>query len=595
MALIRSVRFARFRTLRDVTVVFQPRTVLVGSNNVGKTSVLEALEGAFGIGRRGYGFSEQDTTSGEDPSIGFEIVVEVVPSQGDQFSEDEQAIFATHIDLSQQRQRLLVRVVGRVEPEDDVFRAYVDFIKADGLDDGRVSQTQRRALTVVMLPATRDARRELGDRTGLWGRLTSDVDVARDVEERIEQLGREFGRTVVDELLGEELRVRLTDRVAGSVADVLYADEPGSGLEFSLTPLDAQQALRQVELRLTTPGQPESRRVVDHSLGTQSVALYGLFEAYLESAGMRALAVAVEEPEAHLHPHAVRGLVKRIRRSPFQTIVSTHSTAVTNEADPREIVLLRRRASGTVASAVPPGFLSEDEVRVIRRYISEVGSDFLFSRAILFAEGQSEHLALPIFAAQLDIDFDQLGISVVPVSGSHFQRFAKLVGPQALTIPHVVICDRDAARQLLIDLRGLNRLPTGTDPDDLDRSQAAAAAAGYFWWSAGTFEQSLLEAGGAAHFVTALIEQRGRRFLEDVAAKIGTSDLADPRVVDAALRGKTRKPQINQRVAELFSGTAVPTEIVAALRALEARARAEAHAVASVGAGNTVGRTAEEE
>ena len=41
--MIRSLHVERFKALRDVTVNFTPLTVLIGQNDSGKTSVLEAL------------------------------------------------------------------------------------------------------------------------------------------------------------------------------------------------------------------------------------------------------------------------------------------------------------------------------------------------------------------------------------------------------------------------------------------------------------------------------------------------------------------------------------------------------------------------
>lgn len=76
---IESVRFRNFRVLRDVQVPFQRRTVLVGANNVGKTSVLEGIEGGLGVGRRGYAFDESDVSSGVDAAVGFEILMTFAP------------------------------------------------------------------------------------------------------------------------------------------------------------------------------------------------------------------------------------------------------------------------------------------------------------------------------------------------------------------------------------------------------------------------------------------------------------------------------------------------------------------------------------
>src|SRR5664280_1118430 len=114
--------FLNFRTLRDATVPFRTQTVLVGPNNVGKSSVLQALEAALGVGRRGFGFSENDISDGADATKGFEIFLTLVPSDGGtEFNADEVPTFGFHIDVSDpSQQRVFIKVAGRVE-EDGQF------------------------------------------------------------------------------------------------------------------------------------------------------------------------------------------------------------------------------------------------------------------------------------------------------------------------------------------------------------------------------------------------------------------------------------------------------------------------------------------
>lgn len=50
--LIEKVRVKNFRSLKDVEITLSPLTLLVGSNNSGKTSFLKALNLALGIERK---------------------------------------------------------------------------------------------------------------------------------------------------------------------------------------------------------------------------------------------------------------------------------------------------------------------------------------------------------------------------------------------------------------------------------------------------------------------------------------------------------------------------------------------------------------
>lgn len=59
-----AVRIFNFRCLRAVEAHLKPVTILVGENNAGKTSFLEALHGAIGSGQRQ--FSDDDIWTNVD-------------------------------------------------------------------------------------------------------------------------------------------------------------------------------------------------------------------------------------------------------------------------------------------------------------------------------------------------------------------------------------------------------------------------------------------------------------------------------------------------------------------------------------------------
>jgi putative ATP-dependent endonuclease of OLD family len=578
MAQLVSATFRRFRVLQDTTVPFQTQMVLVGPNNVGKSSVLQALEAALGVGRRGFGFSENDISDGADPQVGFEILLVLAPSGGAvKFTDDETAIFGTHIDVGDPgRQRLFLRVLGRVE-NDGVFRSRMRFEKEDGIEDGAVGLAEREVLGFLLLPAVREARHEFYDRSGLWAKIGAATEISPEVRLELTELGRQYGETVVDKLLGVTVRGQLTDAVAGTLSSVLYAGQATPKVAFTLLPHDAEDAMQEVEVQIATPGQASAHRVSAQSVGTQSVAVVGLFTAYLKSVESRLLGLGFEEPEAHLHPQATRALVRRLLDSKAPTILTTHSTAVTDAFDPRSIVVLRAGSGTTIAKAVPDGMLNDLEAADVRRRVAEAGSEFLFARVVLLAEGPSERMALPVFAKELGFDLDVLGVSIAPVGGGAFKLFLKLLGPEALDIPHLVVCDNDAAAETLIGhLADLKRLPEGVSRTDLSGSRAPMLAAGYYYWSVGALETVLLNAGAAPLFVEAIEEIWPGR-LDSFLKNWGGTDKEDHAFLERAV-GKLSKPQIARRVAEkmVATGVAVPGEIKDLLQAVAVRALAEA-------------------
>src|SRR5689334_13576422 len=132
MIQIVSVHYTNFRSLRDAHVPFGRTTVLVGPNNAGKTSILEGLERALGLGRRAYAFDENDVSEGADLVEGFQIRVEFGPAEGDLLEPDDVAMFGNHVDIVEGQHRLFVVIAGKQDEDEDVFRTRLRFSKSDG-------------------------------------------------------------------------------------------------------------------------------------------------------------------------------------------------------------------------------------------------------------------------------------------------------------------------------------------------------------------------------------------------------------------------------------------------------------------------------
>jgi putative ATP-dependent endonuclease of OLD family len=73
--------------------------------------------------------------------------------------------------------------------------------------------------------------------------------------------------------------------------------------------------------------------------------------------------------------------------------------------------------------------------------VNATRADLLFSRRTIFVEGDAEAALLPVFAASLGYDLDELGIAVCNVAGVNFTPYVKLAS--TLGIPHSVITDWD--------------------------------------------------------------------------------------------------------------------------------------------------------
>src|SRR5699024_5928741 len=97
-----------------------------------------------------------------------------------------------------------------------------------------------------------------------------------------------------------------------------------------------------------------------HGEGTQSLSVLMLFDVFLKSelqkengtSGIKPI-VALEEPESHLHPTAIRTLWQIIKKIDGQKIIATHSGDLLSEVDLFSIRRLYRAGDDVKVGKIP--------------------------------------------------------------------------------------------------------------------------------------------------------------------------------------------------------------------------------------------------
>ena len=383
--------------LKDIEIPLARATVLIGENNSGKSSVLDCISLTLGRrwGQLGTGFSEYDLTIDSDPApnnsgrakpqnttaepteepagtgdaeadkgaaeASIELLfTEKTPDEWPQ--EITSGLFGIiQTDPLTALNSITLRVTYRLSQLDNSYEPGWTFVDINGdplatKEAKRAANTQQffKYVPVFFLSALRDASEEFSSRSQFWGRLLKAVEISPDerraLDEEIEELNARL--LAVDPRVAETVE-RLKE-IQAVVAHGAAADVSIRALPMKVWELLARS---EIVIKGETGGAwlPLDR----HGQGVKSLSVIYLFNAFVERLLKETYSehsepiVALEEPEVHLHPQAVRALWSQIDAMPGQKIIASHSPYFVQYVPIRDIRLLRRGADGVKVHFVP--------------------------------------------------------------------------------------------------------------------------------------------------------------------------------------------------------------------------------------------------
>jgi len=510
---IAGIHVSNFRCFKDTQVDFVPGVnVIIGENNSGKTALVHALGLVFGGESRrrmdSYDFNRSIEPSRNPPRITISVILRSSGKDAD--THEDKALVATWLtrlespweaqltfefflpdenvpefeNLAEAKPDQ-VRFWGAVE---QVLPKYISRVfGGDPSARMRADPDLLARFHYRFLGPIRDVASEMfAGSNPLFRRMLQHVldnDVSTGgLDEKSQRTERNTRRDKFREQ-AKALTADFKNRVDLRTLTDLVAD---TGAEDGGTPV-LQGVLEQEDL-LSTLRLFISRSGLDlpatyNGLGYNNLVYISLvlksleFESDLKRRGQNAILypiLAIEEPEAHLHPalqYRLRRFIQRCEKvKSRQVFITTHSTHITAASGLDSIVCLSAPERQEDPAVCYPGRLFENDAegerskKYVERYLDATKSAMLFARGIMFVEGLTELLVLPVLSEyvlvpedgkQIPLSLERKHVSVVGVGGVTFKHFLPLfgVGCRSGQEEHVLrkrvscVADADPARK----------------------------------------------------------------------------------------------------------------------------------------------------
>lgn len=447
---ITRLQINNFRGIRKAELKFPDHGVLIGDNNAGKSTILEAIDLVLGPDRlsRQSPINEHDFYIGHyttrnlsvectssdlsDTNSSIQTAVALSPSsvENDEdsqipmiyieatvagLSNEQKARFVDYIEWWDESSKSIytepsvegvdresvfeairVSFVGKYVVEEDDFEGKTYFTRSleESENPRQFSRRDKHYCGFLFLRSLRTGRRALSLERG------SLLDIIL----RLKEIRPRMWESTIRELSNFDVASDPDLEITGVLESINSALKKYVPEEWGVEPHLRVSALTRDHLRnvftafIATGVGEHSAPYYRQGTGTINMLVLAMLSQIAED--KQNVIFAMEEPETAIPPYAQKRIVHEIRKLSTQSLFTSHSPYVLEEFDLDETIVLSRSNDGVLnqMSVVLP-----DSVKH-KRYRQEFRTRFcegLLARRILLVEGDSETAAFPVVARRL--------------------------------------------------------------------------------------------------------------------------------------------------------------------------------------------------
>ncbi|MCC8397586.1 AAA family ATPase [Paraburkholderia sp. MMS20-SJTR3] len=433
--------------------------VLVGENDAGKSSIVDALRYALSTTSNDYLRIEDLDFHVSNNTRADELTIEVEFAD---LSRDQKAALIDWLSIGRDKEPYLVVHLRARRRTDAVgsrnLQPIVRTHSGLGGNGPEIGAAARELIRATYLKPLRDAVSELRPKKG--SRLSQVLRAQTAIKDhQVNNFDSKNPDAPPNTLV--EVMAQAQHRISGFpvIKDVRnrlntnYLNE----LSFEDAPLQSEiqmasepslvQLLEKMELTLGAPPSVGDAEACERGLGYNNV-LFMAAELLLLGSGMELALLLIEEPEAHLHPQlqarVLEMLSARAVKDGIQILLSTHSPNIAASAAVESIILVCKGSTFPLRKSETK--LDDSDYKFLSRFLDVTKANLFFARGVLIVEGPAEELLLPALAEACGRSFTANGISVVNVGSVGLFRYARIF--QSATgvdapIPVACVTDRD--------------------------------------------------------------------------------------------------------------------------------------------------------
>lgn len=418
------VEINNYRNLTGKTITFNDTlNFLIGENNIGKTNILELINICLAIGK----FAETDFM---DITLPIKIKFKV------KYSNEEIGYFEDNFDVDDSNSITLVAVQDSVDERINYYH--------DTPNQTKIGMATIRTMNILYYYAQRMPSKEVDFRKTSGSGKVLNYLIQHSLEQSEIQEKDIFKKTKLKNIVKNvNIQIKKINTITGDSVSAYVETEVDklvcrllglgdeNGRELSSLGEGVQYAfnilLQIIEIIYNVKATRKPEDFEERLINRDGKKLFPLF-------------LVLDEPEVHQHPYRQRSLIRKIKaliennnqeflnllKDLFdidgltgQIFIATHSPNILLD-NYRQFIRLYKSTGTDSQLKIVSGMNVVIDDKLYKHmlhnfiYLKEA----MFSKCIIFVEGDTENGAIPVFAERMGLDMDERGIGVIKLDGA---------------------------------------------------------------------------------------------------------------------------------------------------------------------------------